>query len=344
MLQPSGQERPEPPGQQGVVAGVRGDLGDRHLVHAALVLAAADERGDARLAAAQVAFGQVVQVVAPLPGIEDVAGHHAVEAPRRRASRPRRAARSSRTSGSDRSSRSPGFPARGAGPGASRRGRGTARPAARPRGRTTPRRRARRTTGQRFRPNAARRWSSPGPARWPAAGPSRPPAPPGPPACRRRGRGEDRGLGIGDCGLESVRTTAPLARRLRPHALLPSPCRLLGQAAESVMAKQVAQPPAIDLPRPGLVHGMTHGTCASSRTRSPAQEGLLRGLRSGFAAASRPRPLRHGPARRPACRISPAAAEPAWDRPAARRGRCRSRRPPGPGNRPPARARSPSRP
>ena len=85
-------------------------------------LPAADQLVDLDRRVVQVALGQVVEVVVPLAGVEQVAGHHRVERHAGQTRRRQRAARSCRTSGSGRSSRWPGSPAPGAGPPASRFG------------------------------------------------------------------------------------------------------------------------------------------------------------------------------------------------------------------------------
>ena len=62
--------------------------GDRDFVHPLLLLAAADELVDRDRLVAEMAAGQVVQVVAPLARIEQIVGHHRVERDARAARRP----------------------------------------------------------------------------------------------------------------------------------------------------------------------------------------------------------------------------------------------------------------
>ena len=71
--------RLQPPGDVNVLAGIRGDLLRRHLVHANLVLALlADQFGDRDVLVVQVAAGHVVEVVAALARPQQIVGHHRV--------------------------------------------------------------------------------------------------------------------------------------------------------------------------------------------------------------------------------------------------------------------------
>ena len=115
FVEPGFEQRHEPERHVGVFGGVGADLGDRHLVHPLLVLAFADQLADLDVGVVEIAAGQVVEIVVPLAGVEQVAGDHRVE---RRPGKPhagRCGARSCRTSDSGRSWRWRGFRGRAAG-------------------------------------------------------------------------------------------------------------------------------------------------------------------------------------------------------------------------------------
>ncbi len=99
-----------------------------------------------------------------------------------------------------------------------------------------------------------------------------------------------------------------------------------------------------DRSRPGRAdrQSIASGTSGVQPHQLPAQQGLLAVLLQVLPPGRPGHFLGVLVEHSPACRIFPAARGPPWARPAARPARCRSRRPPGPGNRRPAAARCPT--
>ena len=73
-----GEDRLDPPGGVGVLAGVLGDLRDVDLVHPRLGLPLADQVGDRDHRVAEQPLGELVEVVVPLAALEQVAEDHRV--------------------------------------------------------------------------------------------------------------------------------------------------------------------------------------------------------------------------------------------------------------------------
>ena len=169
------------------------------------------------------------------------------------------------------------------------------------------------------------------------------------------------------CRPRCTSAAASSARKSSNASGVSTTCRYVGLISAAAGSSRRARRPARRPARPGC-GSRTRRTAPASRSRStlPTRPGAP--SRSARARARRAGPARGsaGPARGPragsACRFAPETS-PAWSstassvpyfceqlagrpsaRSAARPARCRSSRPPGPGNRRPARAESPSPP
>ena len=78
LIQLPPQKLRQPPGNVGVFAGIRRDLGRGHLVHAQLIFPFADQVGDGNHLVVQVAASKVIQVMAAFAGVQEIIGYHRV--------------------------------------------------------------------------------------------------------------------------------------------------------------------------------------------------------------------------------------------------------------------------